>query len=306
MQQIEALSETVSKTIPAPPRTRYPPKRIFQLHRTDSSLPVRSDSLVFSWPPPRPPGSLQVNDGSYNAEEYVGLTRGVNMDPAQHAGGDDSRTTCTTRYGAVHSITTEGVYRQVSSVFIPYGSLIFAGFQTTKEVSLHVSTPVVTIPHNPHPPVPPVPSSSDITASTSKTSASGIETYGLMPPQQDWSQPPPAEWPRFPTLPSPVVSSTPYSSMSAPSFPSAAPYTDQRYFDQPEFRPFQPPELSYPTPAPSAPFAERSPPAQQGNQLPSRPLIRPPGDVDCCRHCGLRESPEWRRSESGVKDLCNA
>ena len=296
----------MSRTIPSPPRTRYPPKRIFQLHRTASSS-VQSDSLVFSWPPPRPPGTPQVNDGLYDAEEYVGLARGVNMDPAQHPPGDDTRTTCTTRYGAVHSVTTEGVYRQVSSVFIPYGSLIFAAFQTTKEVALHVSNPVVSVQPVLHPPAPPVPSSSGMTASTSRTSASGLETYGLISPQQDWSQPPPAEWPRFPTLPSPGVSSTPNPTLGgAALLPPAAPYPDQRYYGQQAFRPAQPPELSYPTPAPSAPFVEHTPPLQQGGLPSSRPLIRPPGDVDCCRHCGLRESPEWRRSESGVKDLCNA
>lgn len=38
----------------------------------------------------------------------------------------------------------------------------------------------------------------------------------------------------------------------------------------------------------------------------SRPLVRPPGDVEKCRGCGTRESPEWRKGENGVKDLCNA
>lgn len=38
----------------------------------------------------------------------------------------------------------------------------------------------------------------------------------------------------------------------------------------------------------------------------SRPLVKPPGGVSCCRACGTTESPEWRKSESGIKDLCNA
>lgn len=38
----------------------------------------------------------------------------------------------------------------------------------------------------------------------------------------------------------------------------------------------------------------------------SRPLVKPPGGVTCCRACGTTESPEWRKSESGIKDLCNA
>jgi hypothetical protein len=38
----------------------------------------------------------------------------------------------------------------------------------------------------------------------------------------------------------------------------------------------------------------------------SRPLVPPPGEVECCVLCGTTESPEWRRNESGIKDLCNA
>ncbi|CED84071.1 GATA-4/5/6 transcription factors [Phaffia rhodozyma] len=33
---------------------------------------------------------------------------------------------------------------------------------------------------------------------------------------------------------------------------------------------------------------------------------RPPRGVDKCASCGLTESPEWRKGETGLKDLCNA
>lgn len=33
---------------------------------------------------------------------------------------------------------------------------------------------------------------------------------------------------------------------------------------------------------------------------------RPPKGVTECASCGLKESPEWRKGESGLKDLCNA
>lgn len=33
---------------------------------------------------------------------------------------------------------------------------------------------------------------------------------------------------------------------------------------------------------------------------------RPPKGVEKCASCGLTESPEWRKGETGLKDLCNA
>jgi hypothetical protein len=33
---------------------------------------------------------------------------------------------------------------------------------------------------------------------------------------------------------------------------------------------------------------------------------KPPKGVTECASCGLKESPEWRKGESGLKDLCNA
>jgi len=33
---------------------------------------------------------------------------------------------------------------------------------------------------------------------------------------------------------------------------------------------------------------------------------KPPKGVKECQSCGLKDSPEWRKGESGQKDLCNA
>lgn len=38
----------------------------------------------------------------------------------------------------------------------------------------------------------------------------------------------------------------------------------------------------------------------------SRPMLQPPPGVDGCIWCHTRSSPEWRRSDSGVKNMCNA
>jgi hypothetical protein len=46
------------------------------------------------------------------------------MDPSSMTAPEDTRTNCTTRFGAKHSLNSEGVFRQINSVFIPYGNLI--------------------------------------------------------------------------------------------------------------------------------------------------------------------------------------
>lgn len=190
--------------------------------------------------------------------------RGVDMDPNQlGAGPGEMRTSCTTRFGAKHSITSEGTYRHVTSVFIPYGSLIFSCFQTTKQVELSPRSPV---------------------------------NYSPMTPRQEWTVPPVSDWQR------------PNQSMKREredyEFDERIPYP-QPTSSLPPLMPepgYQPPSPSATYPPDSYGETSKSPSAGAG----SRPFVRPPGDVACCRMCGLRESPEWRRSETGIKDLCNA
>jgi len=40
--------------------------------------------------------------------------------------------------------------------------------------------------------------------------------------------------------------------------------------------------------------------------VPSKVPIPPPKGVEKCVTCGKQESPEWRKSERGVKEMCNA
>ena len=280
-QQIASLYHVVSSMVAPSPPSRHPPTRVFQIHTT---TPV--PNLVFSWPPARPPGSPNHFDGLYEAQEYSDLMRGVDMDPSQLSSGpDEIRTNCTTRFGAKHSITTEGVYRHVTSVFIPYGNLIFSCFQTIRQVELqresisadnYQQQGIYNVfgAHNTHY------TTDQAWESVPGPSMHHSQSVQVSPPMQ----PPPLEYSTPQehhvdrSAPYPV---TPYTETYSPQF-------DPAYSQSPS-------NVSGPQDTPSS-----------ASKPPVRPLIKPPGSVTSCRICGSQESPEWRRSDSGLKDLCNA
>lgn len=206
-------------------------------------------------------------DGLYEAEDYIELMRGVDMDPSQLATRpEEMRTNCTTRFGAQHIMTSQGNYRHVTSVFIPYGSLIFACFQTTKQVEISTRSP---------------------------------GGFALMTPQQEWAVPPVSDWSR--SNPSMKRGREEYE------YDERLSYSMQSGPRPPQSQPV-PNHPTYPTPSPSTaypldPYSDVKSPSDGAG---TRPLVRPPGDIERCRLCGLNESPEWRRSETGAKDLCNA
>lgn len=434
------MHDCIAARFPVPSPTRFPPTRVFQLHTTElaSALPGQ---VVFSWPPARPPGVTGRFDGLYDAAEYADLIKGVNMDPSQlpPLGPGETRTTCSTRFGAKHSITSEGLYRHVESVFIPYGTLIFACFQTTKLFELatpRLSEPAPpvgstahkaayqqaaeSLPHKggqaPGYPVASAEYSRDsygqMPASAHRASEYEISSaryerayppllaetdypsrlaqpildpcgldrqHGMSPsvPQGHYAVAP-GHLPGYPDQPyslppqvSPHIGSHGYRPTEYPAPPSALPGPPYASSEYP--LPLLPPGASgsnpYPTPHPSRdshptdmydPTDQRTPsdysppyhgsgshhgsqrsahmrhdshhgsPSGSGGagaEYPSdralgsqsailgrppvlertlRPLVRPPGNVECCRICGTTESPEWRRSEAGIKDLCNA
>lgn len=282
MQQMEALHDNISTHITPPPRSRYPPTRVFQLH-TSSTSPTLPNELVFTWPPPRMTRQDPGFDGLYEADEYSDLMRGVDMDPNQlTTNPGDTRTNCTTRFGAKHSISSEHVYRHIESVFIPYGALIFCCFQTTKQVDLS--------PRN-----------------------QASDNYALATPPQDRAPDEGPAWYQVSAKESNGYITPPYPTPpSRAALPNLAPPAHHGHTTTS-------PGSSYPVSSPASQYhseayghgqhcvqqeydEDRTPPGGVN----SRPLIRPPGDVECCRICGTPESPEWRRSEAGVKDLCNA
>ncbi|WVR09500.1 hypothetical protein IAU60_006568 [Kwoniella sp. DSM 27419] len=375
--QIEALQNNISARITPPTLTRYPPSRVFQLHYTepplDPSLPSPPPRLIFSWPPARPIGTRPEPDGLYNAKEFCEMMKNVDMDPSQlNAGPDELRTNCTTRYGAQHSITTEGVYRHVTSVFIPYGSLIFACFQTTRMYDLPTSH---------HQRVGEAVTTANTVLGGSGSAAGGSEWASKQPPSASTSAstsssvpqgtPPPAQaahvlstwahadsrrpdgdWPPAsvsavsssgypPTGPDPVqqdVSYLPPASSSYHPHSHAAhhghshghPHSHSAFDDHLPASVSMSGQLSdgmpnghghphghsngysqsHPQPFPShssnGHTNGHTSASAHANAASSRPLVRPPGNVECCVMCGIRESPEWRRNESGIKDLCNA
>lgn len=261
VQQIQVLQQAVASNVVLPARTRYPPTRVFQLQATGT--PHQPPALLFSWPPPRPPNAPGHGDGMYDAEEYAELMRGVDMDPSMlTTKPGEIRTNCTTRFGAEHSIRTEGVYRHVNSVFIPYGSLVFACYQTKKTIELRPSSAAEswTAPTQ-SPATPPVVSG-----------AGG-----------DWRPAPPGDFDNYPP-----------SNQFGRDYPPPPPPPGAPAYGAPGYGP------GFGRMNDSAPAQPRP----TGSS--SRPLVRPPGDVEKCRGCGTRESPEWRKGENGVKDLCNA
>jgi hypothetical protein len=323
------------------------------------------------------------------------------MDPSQLLSTPgEVKTTCTTRFGAKHIVTSEGVYRHITSVFIPYGSVIFACFQTTKLVELlprqvqdgqvmapghrqgqehehrqnqgqgqglgpgqgqgrgqdgyHSVSPGEWEHQSQHPPpLPPLQGHSHLASShpypqqhrqlspiapahewrrpvddydarlhslkyphshpsrhhQTSHPDSHYQSHGapLLPPplsHHDQSHPHP-HLHHLPPLPHPHSHPHPHPHIN-PSHPHAATPL-KRHPSNPGLGdpPYAPPSTGYDAPD-GSPGYEGLPGQPNPGNLSSRPLIRPPGNVESCRICGIRESPEWRRGETGVKDLCNA
>ncbi|KAL1413355.1 hypothetical protein Q8F55_001114 [Vanrija albida] len=277
--QVQSLQQSIASHITPPQRTRQPPSRVFQLHSSPSH-PTHPNTLLFTWPPPRPPNSQAQFDGLYDADEYADLMRGVDMDPNQLAAKPgEVRTNCTTRFGAEHEIRTEGLQRFVSSVFIPYGSVVFACFQTTKSIPLGVA---------------PTPAGEQQQQWGSPTPQPTAQVQSHTP---EWRQ---GDYDHG-------YSTAPAAAPQPQQQPAQVGYPADGYPQHQQYAQGPPPHSGYPHDSSyhnAHMGAENTPPPRTSGS--TRPLVRPPGDVDKCRGCGTRESPEWRKGENGVKDLCNA
>lgn len=124
--------------------------------------------ILFSWPPPRlyaqdaPPGSQRdqlsfheaFEDGSYFADEFARLAQSVRTSPSGRTEDgatarngdpgtiqDGANTSCTRRFRAKHTLTSEGMLRSVEMVLVPYGSIMFACFGTLYQQIINHSAP---------------------------------------------------------------------------------------------------------------------------------------------------------------------
>lgn len=85
--------------------------------------------ILLSWPPPEAVQGSRASD-TYHAEDFARLVQGIHAGPA--AGASDT-TSCTQRFRASHTLTASGRVRAISSVLIPYGSIVLACFQVTSD-----------------------------------------------------------------------------------------------------------------------------------------------------------------------------
>ena len=104
----------------------WPPPRLFS-RDVEPHLVTQSDTTIF-------------HDGSYFADDFARLAQGVSITPGSSS-LSDANTSCTRRFRAKHTLTTEGKVRSIESVLIPYGGVILACFHTTFQQQLPLPDP---------------------------------------------------------------------------------------------------------------------------------------------------------------------
>ncbi|KAI0701196.1 hypothetical protein BC835DRAFT_1324261 [Cytidiella melzeri] len=304
--------------------------RVFQilLNRPDRPLWV-------SWPPDR----QQVQGGPIS-KDFAKLAVNVNLGN-QSDGPSEAKTSCTRRYKA-HQTMSYGVdgYRDVESIFIPYGSIIFACHKVDTPnsskagngyIQHHSSQYYAHSPYNlPPMTAPPEYSNAAYVAHPAAThyapqswsgSDSSQHTYGHWNPQHTG------------------ISSSPSVSSIRSSSYSSQPSQESQHPSQPQHQwSSQPPVSAYMesggtpgyfpsgtqysgtssvgTPGsehpPSSVAEDAVPAARTGRRATkehfgvSRNIGNPPAGVMKCSSCKVTQSPEWRKGPSGKKDLCNA
>ncbi|KAJ9479750.1 hypothetical protein PHBOTO_003256 [Pseudozyma hubeiensis] len=345
--------DTIWKQVKATPREAFPesgPDHVFQV------IEAGEDSKVLlSWPPPRlfsrqvdadllaQSDTTAFKDGSYFADDFARLARGVSIAPGSSS-LSDANTSCTRRFRAKHTLTTEGKVRSIESVLIPYGGVILACFHTTFQQAL------------------PPPDSELVSQTQTERRKAEDQGAGNSPNKrqrmenEDMSEGPTVATSKVGKLstytqpnttasvPSSVASPTPKpQDRSSASHDGHAVQSNGQsskaangHAPRPAVSKHQRPAIkseggginlytNAPVKAPSTPTntarpaAERksSTPVQKGANghangvSPASPAAEPTGDYapgsdKACTGCGKVNSPEWRRGPSGHKTLCNA
>ncbi|KDQ14281.1 hypothetical protein BOTBODRAFT_174790 [Botryobasidium botryosum FD-172 SS1] len=101
----QSLTSHPSLTSLCPPNSP-PPTRIFQILLNQPARPI-----LFSWP----------IDG-YQPDDFGKLAKDVQIGASR----GDAKTSCTRRYKAHQTLTGDGIVKEVESVFIPHGVIMFA------------------------------------------------------------------------------------------------------------------------------------------------------------------------------------
>ncbi|KAG7528115.1 hypothetical protein FFLO_06407 [Filobasidium floriforme] len=286
-EDVEYMWNDVSKALPVKPivAPAPPPERVFLIHATEESN-VRPDTVIFAWPPPRIRKRSELvprMDGRYWAQDYAELMKHVELENKTgqpDAWGTFGKTSCTQRFQGGHLLTNEGVWRKIESVFIPYGKITFACFQT---VSISPLGEAPTLPTHDQYPIDP---------RGIKRKPYEMED-GNMINGVDFDE-------QYMPYPQPIM---PMSTIGKPPYPG-----DQTASSI---------GIEYPQPVLMRGNATLSEQQENDNRKkaaavaavekePLRPAVPPPDGIECCIQCATKESPEWRKSENGIKNLCNA
>ncbi|EJD49734.1 hypothetical protein AURDEDRAFT_182843 [Auricularia subglabra TFB-10046 SS5] len=282
--------------IPRPPPDTDPYTRVFQLLE---NTPDRA--VVFSWPP------------ECNQDDYGRLAADIQMQfnqPAPHLqnGGHhhqqhnptaDAKTSCTRRYKAQQWLVfQDGIEREIESIFIPYGCIIFACHKTV--TSRRPNQPAGGVQYGfsqqqqqQQPAVyydqqsggfPQGGAGFAVDPWSAAAAVGNIGAYIAQQQQQGWAQQP------LPTqhLPFPVQEDEQHEASPTHSNASSG-------------------SLMHDVPPPPA-QRQRTTSAKEegGGGRASRSSGNPPVGVTKCSNCKIKTSPEWRKGPSGKKDLCNA
>ncbi|CAO1629620.1 unnamed protein product [Jaminaea pallidilutea] len=340
------------------------PSHVFQIlsmptapNPDTDDLPIQdTPEVLFSWPPPRlyrkesalgSPRDGQhfheaFEDGSYFADEFAKLAQGVIMAPSGRTSDgsttrngepgtiqDGDNTSCTRRFRAAHTLTSEGMLRSVESVLVPYGSIMFACFSATYQqimsshhsqqghrgtlawASMAENSAIAASPPAVHTPPADGPARKRMKKQTSNpTSLTSSPRSGNSPPGNRVNNR--ESSPSARALPGGTASSGPTAKGKKRSGRADV---GSGIDDNP-----------YRAPSPPAPHRPRahsgvgaSPDHKPSSSIPSSDGLsaaaaaaslfadtHPETGEKRCTSCGTSNSPEWRKGPSGQKTLCNA
>ncbi|KAI0090163.1 hypothetical protein BDY19DRAFT_938792 [Irpex rosettiformis] len=302
--------------------------RVFQILLNQPDRP-----LWVSWPADR----QQVQGGPIS-KDFAKLAVDVNLGN-QSNGPSEAKTSCTRRYKAQQTMSfgVDG-YRDVESIFIPYGSIIFAchkiespstskpsnGYMHHQSSSQYYDNPAYSLPpmsgqqEYPHAAYAAHPAAPQYAPQSWSGSDNSQQSYTQWNTQHTG------------VSSSPSVSSI-RSSSYQPQQDSQQPQQAQhQWSSQPPVSAYMDPNSAsgyFPTgtyattPSVGTPATEQPPAAPAEDVVPAartgrraakdqlggnRNVGNPPNGIMKCSSCKVTQSPEWRKGPSGKKDLCNA